>query len=102
MKMPEPKYENGQTWGRWKLDTQAGTLDYYRDGHQTETYSIRLFEIDSNGEMLAWLYQLEEKAWVTLDDLGNLVKAFCALFDRGETVRSPQIDAKSMVTKKFK
>jgi hypothetical protein len=68
--------KHGQKWGNWTLDTEHLTLDY-----EDVTYSIRLSSMTSSAEVLDWIAQLNEKTWVSREDIGNLVQAVDDIFD---------------------
>ena len=58
-------------WGPWFLDRSTRTLCI----EEPTEYSISLSNIDSAGQLLDWIYQLEAKSWVTEEVLGYFVRA---------------------------
>lgn len=72
---PRPPHDDGDSWGPWVYHAATRELGY-RDGErQRETYWVDLDRCRSGGEVLDWIAQLEEKAWLTETDLGHFVRA---------------------------
>ena len=61
-------------FGRWAIN--YGTLTLNHD----EGYEIDLEGMTCSAEMLDWVFQINAKAWATIDDLGQLVKALNEIF----------------------
>jgi hypothetical protein len=68
-----------QRFGNWTLNKKERTLDYAGGVH----YQIPLEDFASSAQILDWLFQIEEKAWASPDDVGNLVCAIVSIFGRG-------------------
>jgi hypothetical protein len=62
---------NGKkTWGRWTYNaSEPASIDL--DGY----YEVELHRIDTDAKLGTWLLHLNEKRWVTTEDLGFLVQA---------------------------
>jgi hypothetical protein len=81
----EEEMRTKKQWGRWTLDTEGAyhSLDirpYANDGLNGGPYEVRLFE--QGGDFPAftawlghWVQHLQEKSWLTPQDLWDFVDA---------------------------
>ncbi|AWM39795.1 hypothetical protein GobsT_18380 [Gemmata obscuriglobus] len=68
-----------QHWGNWVYNpAEPPSIDY-----KPQQYEIVLTRIDSTAKLGDWLLHLNEKNWITAEDLGNLVKGVEALASIG-------------------
>ena len=65
-------------WGIWRLEKYNWTLVHTGEG---KGYEIDLEKMNTTGQMLDWIFQMSKKAWVTRQDIGDLVKALDDIFD---------------------
>ena len=98
--LEEIRPHDGQTWGKWKLNTGLYTLT-----HADFEFEIRLDEISSCAEMLDWIFQLRAKTWITNEDMGDLTQAFDDIFQPQATMcsggREKTFDARIHLDKWF-
>ena len=65
-------------WGNWRFDPKNYLLHITKktDAGTDWNYEIDLLSCDTSPAVLDWLGQLNQKKWITAEDLGYLVKAF--------------------------
>jgi hypothetical protein len=68
-------------WGNWKLDRTAQTLD-----HAVESYFVPLGDMRSAAAMLDWIFQLQQKTWVTPQDISDFLEALDDIFHPQHTM----------------
>jgi hypothetical protein len=67
----KPKVQNGDRWGMWEYDEKSQCL-FYRDVGE---YWIEIDMINTPAKLGRWCLHMQEKSWVTVEDLGNLIRA---------------------------
>ena len=69
-------------WGQWHLDEEILCLDLIPDDspHKNMLYQIDLESINSNSQMLDWIFQLSHKNYYE-NSVEDLIRAFDAIFD---------------------
>lgn len=68
--MPESKPAHGDTWGRFTFRRDNLTLE-----HGLYGYYIDLERCKTPAQLLDYMFQIEAKTWMTLEDKGHLVEA---------------------------
>ena len=63
-------------WGGWTLDPDRLELRHEKGG----TWRFPLTECDTSGQVLYYLTQAANKAWVSDEDCGHLVRALVLFF----------------------
>jgi hypothetical protein len=86
-------------FGRWTINQSRLTLAH------DEGYEIDLEEMTCSAEMLDWIFQINAKAWATIDDLGQLVKALNEIFHPQRNLcgfgADHRLDATAFLKKRF-
>ena len=80
-------------FGRWIVDENKLSLDHDKG------YKIDLEATTCSAQMLDWIFQINAKAWATIDDLGQLIKALDAIFYPQSTLCSFGVDHNLDATK---
>ena len=66
--------QDGHKWGRWSYDKERLEIVYHsQEGWE---YRVDLERSNSSSEILDWILQIAQKGWATLEDIGNLVRAY--------------------------
>lgn len=88
-------------WGRWTFNAETACLE--TDVHPGLVYQVRVDEMNTSAEILDWLFQLEEKSWVTSENLGDVVRAVADIIGRGVAGggRDNPVDARAILTARF-
>lgn len=85
-------------FGNWSLEKDTLCLAY-----GDPYYQIRLDEMRNPAEILDWIFQLEEKTWISSEDIGDLVSAIVYYFGRGVCGHgyNNTIDAREILEKRI-
>jgi hypothetical protein len=75
-----PKYEDGHAWGRWRYQFSNLTLNLMKEDKLI--YGVDLERCNDSAQILNWIVQVAEKAFVTPEDIGYLVLALNDLSHR--------------------
>jgi hypothetical protein len=83
------------------------TLVYIEDGgYRRRLYEIDLEEINTCGQMLDWIFQLNHKTWMTFQDKADLLGASDSIFDPQKNLCSfgstKQIDAPTFLRDRYR
>jgi hypothetical protein len=79
--MPKPLRTQ---FGRWTLNVTTVCLEIPIPPEPSdEIYQVPLERMTDSARILDWIFQLEEKTWVSPGDLGHLVEALAHIFGRG-------------------
>ncbi|MBS1104290.1 hypothetical protein JK202_14970 [Gluconobacter sp. Dm-62] len=68
-------------WGNWSLNKDNYCLEH--PGPGCMSYQVPLEDMNNPAIILDWIYQMNEKTWMTKEDSGNLVSALQDIFGRG-------------------
>lgn len=71
------------TFGNWTINPTACTLEIAPADSPHAVYQVPLEEMGDSAAILDWIFQLNEKTWVTAADVGHFVEAIEYLFGRG-------------------
>jgi hypothetical protein len=76
-----PEETTKRRWGRWHLLIRNWTLVYIEDsGYRRQLYEIDLEKINTCGQMLDWIFQLNHRRGMTAQDKADLLQAFYCIF----------------------
>jgi hypothetical protein len=70
--------KDGQCWGNWCLNLRKAQLEYRSGAHE---YEIDLDPKTSPMSPVGWFVHMMDKAGMTPEDLGNLLKAIDQIYD---------------------
>ncbi len=71
-----------KTWGRWTFNPKNACLEI-EAGAGGSLYQTPMDKIDNSARILDWVFQLEEKTWISPQDLKDFVRAIAYIFGRG-------------------
>jgi len=96
--MTKVRVKDGQKWGNWKYNGRILSLEY----DKTPSYDIDLEKCTSGSEVLDWIFQVQGKSWMVVEDVGNLVAALAAIFPGAQGLFCPfgnnkELDASSFL-----
>jgi hypothetical protein len=75
--------KDGHKWGHWAFDAKSRSLTITTVNQfnvAIPQYTIPLDSMNDSASVLDWIAQLNEKTWVSPEDIGNLVKAIDDIF----------------------
>ena len=72
--------QDGHRWGHWEYKKNSLTLDFRGSEGQ---YEVDLEQCNTSSGILDWILQISQKQWITLEDIGNLVRALDELAGHG-------------------
>lgn len=78
--------EHGKRWGQWRYNATNLTVEYidYEPGKKGAiAYYVDLERCGTADDILDWIIQLAEKAWIRPEDIGQLVRALDELAGYG-------------------
>ncbi len=81
---------DGRRWGNWRFKESDLTLEYASPRKLTPYY-IDLERMDTSAVMLDWIFQINQKGWASVNDLGQLIRALNDIFEPQATLCSSGI-----------
>lgn len=99
--MERPSEE--RQWGRWTLNLETLCVETPLGSGPIARYEIAIDLVARSSEILAEIYKLASKTWVTSEDLGDFVRAMADIFGDVEAINGVEreIDAKALLARKY-
>lgn len=91
--MPDSKPAHGDTWGRFTFRRDNLTLEH------SGGYYIDLERCKNSAQLLDWIFQIEGKTWMTVEDKGHLIEALQDLLYPQQNLCSFGTDKRMNATK---